>query len=408
MHLSLPMTIDVRPLRDIPPLDIAVGLALAVMVTFDSLANRYLDNPFLDLVVVIGALLATVPQAFRRWKPGLSVILTASGAVILTTFGTLLMFVRGFGYVSPVVFCSVALTLYTLLRQVARRVAWIIVGTFGLGIATAQRTLLSVADLSGAIFESALLLVAGPAVVIGLGLIADLVRSRTELREARKDGSEHVIAAQREQAAMVERARIAREMHDVVAHSIALVAVQAEAAPYTVPDLSDSSKVEFAEIATAARRTLTEMRRLLGVLRADTTSASETEPQPGLARLGELIEQAGGEIQLDVVGEETPLPRAVDVSAYRIVQECLANARTHAPGSHVSIELAYRPNLLVIRVVNDAARDEVSRTGVPGSRVSAGHGMIGMRERALSLGGWFSAQPTEAGGFLIQAGLPLE
>ncbi|MEU7002651.1 histidine kinase [Nonomuraea sp. NPDC046570] len=382
---------------------------LAVLVTFDSLANRYLDNSLLDLVVVIGGLLATAPQTFRRRQPWLSVILTTSGAVILTTFGTLLMFVRGFGYVSPVVFCSGALTLYTLLRLVDRRVAWILVGAFGLAIAMGQGTLFMVADLNGVIFKESLVTVAGLAGVIGLGLIADLVRSRTELKEVRKDGGEHVIAAQREQAATAERGRIAREMHDVVAHSIALVAVQAEAAPYTVPDLSDASKAEFAEIATTARRTLTEMRRLLGVLRADITSVPETEPQPRLAQLGDLIEQDGGEVHLDVVGGERPLPRAVDVSAYRIVQECLANARTHAPGSHVSIELAYRPDLLAIRVVNDAAQGEASRMGVPESPVSAGgHGVIGMRERALSLGGWFSAQPTEAGGFLVQAGLPFE
>ncbi|GAA3466439.1 sensor histidine kinase [Nonomuraea roseola] len=407
MHLALSKTIDFRPLRDIPPLDIVIGLTLAVLVTFDSLANRYLDNPFLDLVLVSGALLATAPQAFRRWRPWLSIILTVFGAVILTAFGTLLMLVRGFGYVSPMVFCSGALTLYSLLRLVDRQVAWIIVGVFGLAIAMMQPTLLSVADLSGAIFESALVMVAGLAGVVGLGLIADLVRSRTELREARKDGSEHAIAAQREQAAMAERARIAREMHDVVAHSIAMVAVQAEAAPYTVPNLSDA-RAEFAEIATTARHTLTEMRRLLGVLRTDITSVPETEPQPGLAQLGALIDQDGGEVHLDVVGEERELPRAVDISAYRIVQECLANARTHAPGSHVSIELVYRPNLLAIRVVNDAAR-EASRMEVPEPPGSAGgHGVIGMRERALSLGGWFSAQPTEAGGFLVQAGLPLE
>ncbi|MFF4775652.1 sensor histidine kinase [Microtetraspora fusca] len=326
--------------------------------------------------------LATLPHVLRRRTPLAVVPLTALG-VITTLY---LKSTHIFG-VNPAIYASALLSAYTVLRMVHRTASWVLAGvaiTVFLGVTWLLYPYRMDFALTGA------------AALAAAAFLADVRRSRSEVRQAQTDNVE----ALREQAAMAERARIAREMHDVVAHSISLIAVRAEAAPYTLKDLPDPVRAEFAEIATAARESLGEMRRLLGVLRADSGAETTFAPQPGLGQIRELIERHDGEVDLDIVGEERPLPQAVDVSAYRIVQECLANARAHAPGARVSVELAYQPNLLSIRVADDGPG--------PGQDASGGHGLIGMRERALALGGWFSAERGPNGGFLVRAGLPTE
>ncbi|WP_433353399.1 sensor histidine kinase [Microtetraspora malaysiensis] len=389
--------LDLRRIIESPLLDIVIGVGL-FLLALDRL-GAFLG--FLSTLQVLAAGLATLPHILRRRMPLVVVGLTALGALGLVYLGG----GNIFGLTAPV-YASGLLSAYTIFRQVRRRISWLLCGvaivlsiglvfwrpfpfampygfTWGeginhVGVSAAPFILTAAAALAAAAF------------------LADVRRSRTEVRQAQADNLE----ALREQAAMGERARIAREMHDVVAHSISLIAVRAEAAPYTFKDLPDPVRTEFAEIASAARETLGEMRRLLGVLRADSGAETVLAPQPGLERVRELIEGHGGEVDLDIVGEERPLPQAVDVSAYRIIQEALANARTHASGSRVSIELAYQPNLLSIRVADDGPG--------PTQGASGGHGLISMRERALALGGWFSAERSPNGGFLIRAGLPTE
>ncbi|GII53310.1 two-component sensor histidine kinase [Planotetraspora thailandica] len=360
--------------------DLMIGLSLAALAVL-GLAQRGGAEP----LEVPGLLLATAPQVMRRAYPWLTVALTLIGAVLIAMFP-----LAPGPWLLPVLMSGL-LSFYTIQRRLERRGAWIFTGAVGLFLLGA--TGFAVVNRTAAL---AVVAVVAAALLAGVTSLADVRRSRTEVRKAREDNVETL----RKQAAMAERARIAREMHDIVAHSISMVAVQAETAPYTLKDLSEEAAREFAEIAAAARGTLTEMRRLLGVLRADVPA--ETAPQPGLARLPELIEQHGGEVDLDVVGEERELPQAVDVSAYRIVQEALANARTHAPGARVSIEIAYRPTLLALRIADDGPGPAAPEADGPG------HGVIGMRERATALGGWFVAGPGAGGGFLIQAGLPLE
>ncbi|MFI6501550.1 histidine kinase [Nonomuraea typhae] len=378
MRQAETITIDLKNARQrlsSPYVDVAIAVGLTLLAV-GNLELRTFPG-------VIAVILATAPQAVRRRMPWVTIVLTALGGGATALMWT---------YVGPIsvlmVTVSGVLTFFTLLRMLERKLAWIVTG-----IGTMLAFVIGYA-LAGDVLAGIIL----AAFAAGTGVTADAVGSRAEVAEVKQGSVEQVITAQREQAAMAERARIAREMHDVVAHSISMVAVQAEAAPYTLEGLSEEAKAEFAEIATAARGSLAEMRRLLGVLRADITAVPETAPQPGLARLEELIGQHEGEVDLDVVGERTDLPQAVDVSAYRILQECLANAARHAPGSRVSIELAYRPNLLAIRVAND---------GEPAEIGTGGHGLIGMRERALGLGGWFTAEPADGGGFLVKAGLPL-
>ncbi|MFJ2032368.1 sensor histidine kinase [Streptosporangium sp. NPDC087985] len=307
-------------------------------------------------IEVVMGILATVPHMARRIAPKSVIVLTLVGAAGLLADG-----------ITPgvVLAASGLLSFYTIVRQLNRGAAWAAGGS-------AVILLLVAGWFTGVGIVNPFVLL-GTALVCVLTLLANLHLSHAEIEEMRADG----LGTLREQAAMAERARIAREMHDIVAHSVSKIAVQAETAPYTLDGLDDRTKQEFAEIAAGARTTLTEMRHLLGVLRADVTTAPETAPQPGLARLPELVERHEGVTDLDVVGEAVPVPQAVDVSAYRIVQEALTNARIHAPGARVSIELTYRPDLLVLRIVDDGPG--------PSGDTSNGHGLVGMRDRTQAV-----------------------
>ncbi|MER5320690.1 sensor histidine kinase [Streptosporangium roseum] len=372
---------DLRRALESPLTNLALAAALAILALMEvAAASRHGS-----LLALPAALLATAPQAIRRSHPWPAVALTFLGAVGLLAGGV--------NRLPVAVGVSGVLSFYTILRRLGRGAAWAL--TVGVGVLLTSGFVAQ--GSSWLLYRGgSLILITTLGVVTVTALLADVRRSRSEVKEARAGTLETL----REQAAMAERARIAREMHDIVAHSVSMIAVQAETAPYTLGDLDDRVKQEFAEIATSARTTLTEMRRLLGVLRADITTAPETAPQPGLAVLPELVERHEGVVDLDIVGEPVPVPQAVDVSAYRIVQEALTNARVHAPGARVSIELTYRPSLLVLRITDDGPG--------PSGDTPNGHGLVGMRERALALGGWFNAGPGPGGGFLIQAGLPLE
>ncbi|MBB4943450.1 signal transduction histidine kinase [Streptosporangium album] len=203
-----------------------------------------------------------------------------------------------------------------------------------------------------------------------------------------------------------ERARIARELHDVVAHHISMVAVQAETARLAVPGMPAAGAERLSAIGDTARAALTEMRRLLGVLREDAGSdAKDRRPQPGLrlAELNELLDEArdasGTGTRLILRGPPVTLDPGVELAAYRIVQEALTNARRHARGAAVDVELHY---------TDDALRLLIRDNG-PGPSAAAsaeGHGLSGMRERAAAVGGELRTGPAIGGGFLVEARLP--
>jgi signal transduction histidine kinase len=200
------------------------------------------------------------------------------------------------------------------------------------------------------------------------------------------------------QGALAERARIAREMHDVVAHHMSMIAVRAETAPYRLVDVSPSVRAELAEVAAAARQSLGEMQNLLGVLRDG--DEVERAPQPGIGELTTLLSSsraAGADVSWDLHRPE--VPPALGLTAYRIVQQCLANAAQHAAGSPVQVRLDHRDGQLRIQVVNGPG----SASSTPGS----GAGLLGMRERALVHGGSLEAAPTPDGGFAVSATLPI-
>lgn len=202
-----------------------------------------------------------------------------------------------------------------------------------------------------------------------------------------------------------ERARIARELHDVVAHHMSVITVQADSAPYRIQGLPDAAQEEFSTIAAAARESLTEMRRLLAVLRSD-GSTSERTPQPGLSRVQQLVEatvRAGIPAELSLAADLGPVPPAVDLSAYRIVQEALSNVVRHAPEAPTRVSVTGDADWLTVLVVNGPAAARTS----PLESSGTGHGLIGMRERVRLTGGTLDTGPLPDGGFRVAARLPL-
>jgi signal transduction histidine kinase len=207
-----------------------------------------------------------------------------------------------------------------------------------------------------------------------------------------------------EHTARGERARIARELHDVVAHHISMIAVQAETARLTMPGMPAAGAQRLSEIGDTARAGLTEMRRLLGVLREDAEAeAPDRHPQPGLEQLPGLVDEArgfsGARCRLIISGTPVRADPGVGLAAYRIVQEALTNARRHAPGAAVDVEVRY----------GDGELRLVVRDNGPGPQPTApagGHGLPGMRERAVTVGGELRAGAATVGGFLVEARLP--
>jgi signal transduction histidine kinase len=239
--------------------------------------------------------------------------------------------------------------------------------------------------------------------IVAVLIVGDQIRRRRQSQRALAEQAEVSELEKARRSVLEERTRIAREMHDVVAHHMSMIAVQAETAPYRLGGLSEPAGREFTTIAGAARAALTDMRRLLGVLRSDSANP-ETTPQPGLANLPKLVEsarRAGLTVTLRAAPLRAEVPEAVALAAYRIVQETLANAARHAPGQEVRVILTPGPTALEIRVDNDI----VTGTEQPAGPV--GHGLTGMRERALLLGGSLEAGP-RPNGFCVTARLPYD
>ena len=215
-----------------------------------------------------------------------------------------------------------------------------------------------------------------------------------------------------EHTARGERARIARELHDVVAHHISMIAVQAETARLATPGMPAAGAQRLLQIGDTARAGLTEMRRLLGVLREDAQAQPDADrhPQPGLQQLIELLDEArdasGAAVRLIVSGPPTALDPGVELAAYRIVQEALTNARRHAPGAAVDVELHYAGDVLRLRVRDNGPGPPGSAPAPAVTPATGGHGLAGMRERAAAAGGELRTGAAHGGGFLIEALLP--
>jgi signal transduction histidine kinase len=244
----------------------------------------------------------------------------------------------------------------------------------------------------------------GTIVFTAAAVAVDAVGSRRRTQWALVGQAEQTELEQARRAVLEERARIAREMHDVVAHHLSLIAVRAETAPYRLAGLPEPLRAEFGSLSGSAREALADMRRLLGVLRHD--QPAERAPQPQLSDLPVLIEtarRAGVPVQLSAPPVLDQVPAGIGMCAYRIVQESLSNASRHAPGGAVTVSVENSADAVLLRVANGpGGPGEPSPNGH-----GPGHGLTGMRERVTLLGGSLSAGPSPDGGFVVSAVLPL-
>jgi len=287
----------------------------------------------------------------------------------------------------PSVFFAGLVAVYTVVSLSDRRTSVIV------GAVTAATIAVSVAVSTDAPFVTVVLnyVVFGTAWILG-----DSVRTHRAYAAELEDRA----ASAAGQAAADERVRMARELHDVVAHHVSLIAVQSEAAQVLLPTDPARATQAVAAIGATAREALTELRRLLGALRDEGDGPAPRSPEHGdlaIAALVESVREAGVPVSLAVRGDPRPLPHAVALSAYRIVQESLTNVVKHAGPASASVVVGYGVDELLV---------EVSDDGRGGRSEGTGHGLIGMRERVTLLGGRLRAGPGNDGGFVVEARLP--
>jgi signal transduction histidine kinase len=373
--------------------DVLIAVGLAVLIELQFLLG---DQPGreADAVNLIGGLFLTIPLIWRRSAPlAMFCIFLATGLANEALGGSLFSFPAdgSHGEIPPVATLATGVVaVYSLSRYTGDRDARIglflgLAGLWGIVLVSGQ------VDFGSFFFSGALAVIPW--------LIGRNIRSRS-LRLA---------AAEREQeqrtrlAVGDERARIARELHDVVAHSVGIIVIQAEGARRVFDRDPERAREALDTIEQTARTALSDMRRSLGVLR-EADGAPLREPQPGLGELDGLLEQAregGLEVEVEVEGEPRTLPRGVDLSAYRIVQEALTNTIKHAGAVHSRITLRYSEGELEVEVADDGPGPSENGAGT-----SSGLGLLGMRERAASHGGEVEAGKGPEGGFVIRASLP--
>jgi signal transduction histidine kinase len=367
---------------------LAMGLALLALVdlALSSDAASWGGRGPLQVCLALGC---TLPLAWRVRYPIATV-------VAITAAGGLLVAVAAPHQAPFEVFIGSVLASYSIGAHTSGRRRWLGVGLmFGVGL-----PFMVAAAGNGMATGNALAPIAW---LTGAWAVGAIIRGR-RLRTAELELLTAELAQQRDlqaQAAVaVERGRIARELHDVVAHNVSMMVVQAGAADRVLEGDQPDVRRALAAIAGTGRETVDEMRLLLGVVRSD--EGDGLSPQPGLADLDQLVSNvrsAGLHVDLRVEGERSPLSPGVDLSAYRIVQEALTNVLKHTETARVEV---------TVRYANDAVQVEVCDDGRPREPTAGGgNGLIGMRERVAMLGGEFRAGARRDGGFAVFARLPI-
>jgi signal transduction histidine kinase len=380
----------VERVRALPPLAFDVGVALAC---YGAAVAGALDHGKFGWWVVLFAAVGTLPLIWRRKAPILVTAVTGVGTTALALANATTQVPYG-QLVATYTFASLCTGVWRLAG---------VVGTVG-GVTASlviPRENVAVAPVVAAAFAAA----------YALGTSARARRDRIALLEERT----RRLAESHAAAAAEERERIARDVHDILAHSMSLVVVQAEAGPVVVRSDPDRAVAAFDNIATAGREALAQLRRTLGVLRSGEPSRA---PQPELGELPALAErgrQAGLEVSLEERGQARPMPAEVQVAVYRMVQESLTNTIRHAGATRVRISLDWDADQLRLAVTDNGGGMPGSDGGVAsaaGGGVAghdgAGHGLIGMRERIAACGGQLSIGPGPDGtGFRVAATLPV-
>jgi signal transduction histidine kinase len=334
-----------------------------------------------------------VPLAFRRRRPLLAFLVFG----VLQTVWIDLLF--GLDVQPPIIpFVQLLVVVYSAAAYCDGRESRAAAVVFALGVAS---------DIPPLVLGKPLGLVATPNIALVIAFLVGLafarLRRRTDEQAEALARAELERQAAAEQAAAEERARIARELHDVISHDVSLMVLQASV-ERRVHTGDDATAQALKSIESTGREALAELRRMLGVLRHD--DSAPLRPQPGLAQLPDLVEQAraaGLPVDLVVDGQPVAVPPGLDIAAYRIVQESLTNAAKHAVGAAVTATLRYRSQTLEIEVVNARSPAPPTVPLPPGG----GHGLVGMQERVSLFGGTIEAAGSRDEGFRLRAMLPL-
>jgi signal transduction histidine kinase len=378
------------------PLEIALGWRWSTWL---------LDYGPVSLILLVGAISITTGH-LKTWPVLLWLALAAETALLVVrnrapvaVLAAIMAIAIAFGY-GPIVVLPTMLALLTVALLRDRRTVVIAAGLSAVALIAAELVHGERPTLTQVLSR---LIIVGLAVAVGL-----YIRARADYvlglhdRAARLEREQQLMALQ---AAGEERVRIARELHDVVAHNVSLMVVQAQALQATGSD--PKQQAALGRLAGIGREALSEMHRMLGVLRLEGDGV-ERAPQPGVVELPRLVartSETGVEPRFAVEGQRRALPPAVDLSAYRIVQEALTNVIRHAHANHVDVTLAYRPHELLVTVVDDGYGPQARDAN--GGQRKEGHGLAGMRERVALFGGRLEAGARPDGrGYRICASLP--
>jgi signal transduction histidine kinase len=356
-----------------------------------------------DVLAVVLVVLGCMPLGWRRRYPLSVLVLVLPPTAVIVVFG----------YSAGFLGVSMLIALYTVAAYCGRVAALV-----GMVLTSGTFVLIVFADdyPEGAIEVIAMLGLTFGAWAFGRSV--GFRRAYTSELEARAERLERSRVSDTRAALAEERGRIARELHDVVAHHVSVMTVQASAARRTIERDPERSREAMAAVEEIGRAALNEMRRIVGVLRSPseepagrngTVNGAALGPQPGVGEIEELIGQvreAGLDVDLTLEGDRRPLPAGVDLAAYRIVQEALTNSLKHAGPSRARVLLRYDSAELVIRVVDDGHGLAAGLTQQNGRRT--GHGLLGMRERVSLYSGRLYAGPRAGGGFEVLARIPLD
>jgi signal transduction histidine kinase len=371
--------------------------ALALVAAGVPTAWYVLEAPDLDLPrgrFVLGCalvLLHTLPLAARRRFPGTVLALVVASGLAFAALDL----------PPDILGVAILVAVYSVAAYGSR---WVALA----GLAAVQVALIAVQLTPGRTGVSTLVHnLGGVAAAWLLGHFAHNYRAYAARLEERTAELEQAREELARRAVVEERLRLARELHDVVAHAMSVIAVQSGVGAHVADTNPQEAAKALAAIEATSRAALTELRRLLGVLRQEEEPQGDLAPVPGLADLDSLLAEvakAGLPVRLQVEGRPSPLPAGVDLSAYRIVQEALTNVVKHAGPAHAQVVVGYRHQDVTVEVIDDG-RGAV--TSVRDGRAGTGHGLIGMRERVQAFGGDLEVGPHPGGGFRVAARLPL-
>lgn len=349
-----------------------------------------------DALGVTFAVLSALPIAWRRIRPEYVLAVVGSFAILLS----------GFHYAESVGGLGVLIAIYTVAAHNSNRrrsQLMLAITLVGMAIAISQSPYRLPVSL----------LVSNTIIFVTAWVLGDNLQTRrryvAEL-ESKAERMEQDRAEDARKAVTDERSRIARELHDVVAHNVSVMVVQAAGARRTLERDPARARAVIESIETTGRQALTEMRRLLGVLRADDEATDSRSPQPGVSQLDALVQHvrsAGLPVKISVQGSPITLGAGVDLSAYRIVQEALTNALKHAGPASAEVLLRYGHDDLQVTVRDNGRGSAVAMALDANARGAAGHGLAGMQERVNLFGGVLHAGPRRGGGYEVIATLPL-